>query len=307
MTTPAGTAGVPSTSDRDRIEADVTRDRIVELQLVPVRGNFDAAHLREVNRRIFQDMPGKGFNDVKPGQYRAEVPVGDWMKNRGLQTVPGNFFVAYSKIDAASQAKIDDVLKTANSVDLEKLETPEFTKKIAEVYGELVYLHPFADGNSRTLRTFTKQLANEAGYDLDWERFNRSTGSRDALYVARDKSVNAIAVPQMTNERSVMRIVSSIDRLSGNKDLDQILEGAARPLRAKAFEQQAPADALRAHPELEGAYRTLTAATSFARSLATNDQARFVAETRASIQTTLEAGKVPKSPRMKERDRGRER
>lgn len=308
MTTPAGTAGVPAPSDRERIEADVTRDRIVELQLVPVKGNFDAAHLREVNRRIFQDMPGKGFDDVKPGQYRPEVTSGDWMKNRGRETASGNFFVAYSPMNAASQAKIEAVLQDAKPAKLAQLDTQEFTKTIAKVYAELDYLHPFADGNSRTLRTFTKQLANEAGFELDWERFNRSAGTRDALYVARDKAVNAIAVPQMTNERSMMRIVGSMDRLEANKNLEQLLEGAARPLRAIAFEQQTAADALRKHPELEGSYKTLTAATRFSRTLENQaDQVKFVADTRAAIQARLETGQLPPPPLMKGRDQGRER
>jgi cell filamentation protein len=230
------------------------------------------------------------------------------MKNRGLETASGNFFVAYSPMNAASQAKIEDVLKDAKPAKLAQLDTPEFTKTIAKVYAELDYLHPFADGNSRTLRTFTKQLANEAGYELDWERFNRSAGTRDALYVARDKAVNAIALPQMTNERSMMRIVGSMDRLEANKNLEQILEGAARPLRAIAFEQLPAADALRKHPELEGAYKTLSAATSFSRTLANEaDQVRFVTDTRAAIQARLETGKLPPPPPMKERDQGRER
>ena len=311
MTTPAGTAGVPApSSDRERIEAVVTRDRIVELQLDPVKGNFDAAHLREVNRRIFQDMPGKGFDDVRPGQYRQQVPSsGDWMKNRGLTTAAGNFFVAYSPMNAASQAKIDEVLKEAKPAKLAALDPEQFTKTLAKVYAELDYIHPFADGNSRTLRTFTKQLANEAGYDLDWERFNRSVGTRDALYVARDKAVNAIALPRMQNERSMARIVGSMDRLKANKNLEQILEGAARPLRAVAFEREPATDAVKKHPELEGAYRTLTAATKFASSLELADQVKFVEQARASIQTTLNAGKLVPEPPMKkkERDQGHER
>ncbi|NHB88371.1 hypothetical protein ACSLVK_16940 [Photorhabdus tasmaniensis] len=42
---------------RQRLEADYTFKRVVELELDPVRGNFDAAHLKEVNWRIFQDLP----------------------------------------------------------------------------------------------------------------------------------------------------------------------------------------------------------------------------------------------------------
>lgn len=94
-----------------------------------------------------------------------------------------------------------------------------------------------ADGNSRTLRTFTKQLANAAGYELDWERFNCSASTRDALYIARDKAVNAIALPQMQNERSMMRIVGSLKRLDPFKNLAQLLQEAVRPLAHRGHDQ----------------------------------------------------------------------
>lgn len=58
-------------AQRQLLEARHTWQRLVELRVEPVRGNFDAAHLKEINRRIFQDLPGLGFADVTPGQYRA--------------------------------------------------------------------------------------------------------------------------------------------------------------------------------------------------------------------------------------------
>lgn len=226
----AGPVDIPAPHDRDRLEADATRGRIVELQLVPVQGDFDAAHLREVNRRIFQDLPALGFAEVTPGQYRPAVASGNWMKNRGLATMPGDFFVAYSPMDVAARVRIEEVLSHASPVHLGRLDTPAFTTAIAQVYAELDYLHPFADGNSRTLRTFTKQLAHAAGYELDWEQFNFSASTRDALYIARDKAVNAIALPQMRNERSMLRIVGSMKRLGSFKSLEQILQEAVRQL-----------------------------------------------------------------------------
>lgn len=100
-------AGKAMTPDqREQLEADYTFKRVVELELEPVRGNFDAAHLKEINRRIFQDLPGEGFNDVEPGDFRPPVPEGkDWMKNRGLSTVEGTFYVAYSRMDEAAKAR----------------------------------------------------------------------------------------------------------------------------------------------------------------------------------------------------------
>jgi cell filamentation protein len=43
----------------------------VELHLDPVRGRFDAARLKEINRRIFQDLSGYGYDQARPGEYRA--------------------------------------------------------------------------------------------------------------------------------------------------------------------------------------------------------------------------------------------
>lgn len=58
-------------------EGRYTRWRIIELEATLVAGCFDAAHLREVNRRIFQDLPGAGFDDVTPGAFRPPVPDGE--------------------------------------------------------------------------------------------------------------------------------------------------------------------------------------------------------------------------------------
>lgn len=84
-------------SEREWLEGLFTAHRIAELHLDPVRGKFDAAHLKEVNRRIFQDLPGLGFDDVTPGQYRWPVEAGnDWIKSRSLETVEASSNVTYS-------------------------------------------------------------------------------------------------------------------------------------------------------------------------------------------------------------------
>lgn len=68
-------------AQRQILEARHTFQRIVELRVEPVEGVFDATHLKEINRRIFQDLPGLGFPDATPGQYRPPVPNGnDWIE-----------------------------------------------------------------------------------------------------------------------------------------------------------------------------------------------------------------------------------
>ncbi len=249
---------------REELEGRFTRWRITELEASPVAGNFDAAHLKEVNRRIFQDLPGAGFDDVTPGEFRKSVPDGlDWMKQRALSTVDGPFHVAYSRMDDAATAQLDKALEAAKPDELRGLKTPEFTARLAKIYAELDYVHPFSDGNSRTLRTFTQQLAKESGYELDWERFGRNAVGRDLLYIARDLSVNELAKPHVQHENTMRKILHTQDRLEGNRALPDLLRDAVRPSRAVAFERMTEADALQEHPELKEAFKTLHAASVY--------------------------------------------
>jgi cell filamentation protein len=281
---------------RQQLEANYTFKRIVELELDPVRGNFDAAHLKEVNRRIFQDLPGAGFVDVTPGEFRKPVPDGlDWIRQRGLSTVDGPFYVAYSRMDEAATTRLDKALEGVKSDELRSLKTPEFTARLAKIYAELDYVHPFSDGNSRTLRTFTKQLAKEAGYEVDWERFGRSDIGRDLLYIARDRSVNALAKPHVQHKNTLREILHTQDRLDGNRDLPDLLRDAVRPCRAVAFEQMSEQEALKAHPELQEAYKTMhTAAAYFASKMPgkPNAQEAGIQLVMNHVQNCLNAGET---------------
>jgi cell filamentation protein len=287
-----------SKGQRDQLEADLTFPRIVELELDPVQGKFDALHLKEINRRIFQDLSGAGLTDVTPGHYRPASPAGkDWYKNRGLSVAKTEtFFVSYSRMDASAQFRLDTLLQSVDPVELAKLQTKEFTAAIAELYVELDYLHPFSDGNSRTLRTFTRQLAHQAGYNIEWDRFNKSEGGRDVLYIARDLSVNALAEPHLQDHGTRVAIATSVSMLAGNRTLSDLLRDAVRPLRAIAFEQLPERDALEDHPELVEAYKTLHAAAAhFKQALPMDASAREKAMRRAKqkIVERLNEGDTP--------------
>ncbi len=107
--------------------------------------------------------------------------------------------MAYSAMNSVARAQLETVLKRAVPESLAELGPEKFVQQLAEIYVNLDYLHPFLDGNSRTLRSFTRQLARGAGYELDWSVFNASPIARDMLYIARCKSVNTLALPQKGN------------------------------------------------------------------------------------------------------------
>jgi cell filamentation protein len=166
-------------------------------------------------------------------------------------------------MDRKARQRMDAVLAANHPTKLVGLKTEKFADRLADMYAELDFIHPFAEGNSRTLRTFSRQLAEAAGFDLPWHRFGASPAGRDLVYVARDISVNTLARKGATRPDTLRAIVHSLDTLHGNRSLQDLVRGAMRPARAVAFAELSEIEALGLHPELGEAYATLRAAASY--------------------------------------------
>jgi cell filamentation protein len=72
---------------------------------------------------------------------------------------------------------------------LVNLSPQTFAERTAHFYGELDAVHPFREGNSRTLRLFFSELARTAGYQLDWGILAAEERLREQLFAARDRAV----------------------------------------------------------------------------------------------------------------------
>lgn len=165
--------------------------RIKELARNPIQGAFDEAHLRAVHGYIFQDSP-----QHSPGKLRD--PARGHFKQRGLETQAQGHEVPYALRDQIDR-ELAPTLKALDGgrafAGKDVLETAE---SLAQLYGKLDYLHPFKEGNSRTLRAFTAQLTAVNGHKLDWNASNADGRSRDALYIARDIEVLKQHYPGIT-------------------------------------------------------------------------------------------------------------
>jgi cell filamentation protein len=274
--------------------------RIEELARNPVSGSFDIAHLKEINRRIFQDFPKHGFDDVTPGQFRP--PIGGfgaaYVKGRRLESVEGVFPVAYSKMDDEAQGKLAQTLEKAKPEKLALLDKPPFVKEMATIYASLDYAHPFPEGNSRTLREFTRTLAKESGYTLAWEKIGMTSLDHDRLYIARDRAVYPLAVDHVS-DRTLVAISSSVQRLKGNPDLDALLDSAIRPTRAVAFETKSEVDAIQQCPELKAVYdilKTLEATGRAQGTITDSNVDSFRARLHSNMVASLDTGKLPITP-----------
>jgi cell filamentation protein len=164
-----------SQADLNRFEADAVFLAFATFEARPIKGPFDAARLKETHRRIF----GK----VYPWAGEFRKGIGMMGKNRS------GFVVAYGPSENVPTALAEAFAKLKAEGNLEGLDSGRFASRLAFYYSELDAIHAFREGNSRTLRAFTSDLAQATGHRLEWARVGQTTEDRQRLYHARDLAV----------------------------------------------------------------------------------------------------------------------
>jgi cell filamentation protein len=156
-------------------EADAVASNIIELRRKPIKGPFNSKRLKETHRRI--------FGNVYPWAGEFRHGIGIMTKHRS------GFAVAYGPSENVPGALDETFAKLKAEGELKGLEATRFAARLAFYYGELDAIHAFREGNSRTLRAFTSDLATSAGHRLDWSRNGTAEEDRQRLYHARDVAV----------------------------------------------------------------------------------------------------------------------
>lgn len=186
---------------------------------------LDVKRLVAIHKSIFSDS-----RYYQPGEIRINE---EHARSRYIESEKKSYMVFYYKGEVTEQ-KIQDVLdefkKTILNSDM------SIGKKISWLYSSLDHLHPFEDGNSRTLREFTRQVADRVGYNLDWSKTNKEIHSREELYKARDLEVISRTFPTLSKDSlkyAGSNEIQAYDSLSflkeNSKSLDAIIENSLSP------------------------------------------------------------------------------
>lgn len=138
-------------------EAHLTALAARQLQLNPIRGNFDFEHLKEIHSKLFED-------------------VYEWAgKPRTVEMSKGaSIFCRVDYLESQAHRIFSDLGR-----DMEKWrvassrERKEIPAKLAEHLNEVNALHPFREGNGRTQKAFIGQVANEFGLEIRWDKMKR--------------------------------------------------------------------------------------------------------------------------------------
>jgi cell filamentation protein len=141
-------------TDSDKLKA--AEQEIVTNQTADILSEspvvFDLGYLLHVHRVLFDDIydfAGK-LRTVDIAKPDAKAPF------------------AYARFLASESKQVFGDLKSKKY--LIGLSKQDFVKEIASLAAELNALHPFREGNGRTIRLFLIMLADHAGYLLDYSQ-----------------------------------------------------------------------------------------------------------------------------------------
>lgn len=220
-------------------EGALTANRIIHLKEKPVKGNYDAEHLKAINRYLLQDIPM--YNG---GQYR--ISSGEHVRSRSINGGAESYVVHY-KHGGVSDKDINDAMRRFGKFDdVKQLPQAEVSQRLSKLYADLDHIHPFNEANSRTLRLYTEQVAKEVGYKLDWTKTNQNVNARDTLYMARDLEVSKRSHPDLTIDRmrdatrSQYEAYDTQKKLNGVKPLEAIFRENLTVERQQVMTRQSP-------------------------------------------------------------------
>jgi cell filamentation protein len=135
-------------AELDAVEKQITLLRGIQAEQETEFTDVDFDFYKELHRTLFSDL------------Y-------DWagcLRDINISK-KGTVFCRCEELEKIGCLKFERLKKMDN---YRNMETDEFLDEVTELYSDLNMLHPFREGNGRTLRLFVTLLVRNAGYDIDF-------------------------------------------------------------------------------------------------------------------------------------------
>ena len=136
-------------------------NRLLELQDKPINRNFDKYHLIEIHKYIFEDV----------------YPFAGDFRFVNMKKARGSFLTINTSQDI--DRYLDELFEDVEKELMHCRSKHDFAELLSKIYTELIYCHPFREGNGRTIREFIREFSiaksRELGIgdlELDWSIIN---------------------------------------------------------------------------------------------------------------------------------------
>ena len=134
----------------EKAEKMIVLAKLYDLRQNKIKGEFDKVHFINIHKYLFEDLYPFA------GKFRTENIAKDSFS-----------FAEWEFIDSELDRLL---LKLKEENFLNDLNKEDMAKKLAYYMSELNVLHPFREGNGRTIREFIRELAYKNGYILDYSK-----------------------------------------------------------------------------------------------------------------------------------------
>ncbi|MCH5185652.1 MAG: Fic family protein [Oscillospiraceae bacterium] len=154
-------------------ESNITYVKLFDIDKFAESCTFDTEHLKFLHRYIFED-------------------IYEWAGSfRTIPMVKGERVLGGDTVRYSLPENIADDLKSAisnlNNIDWSVLSIDETANVFARTIASIWQVHPFREGNTRSVITFATQFAYAHGFGMDKQLLRKSAGYvRDALVKASD-------------------------------------------------------------------------------------------------------------------------
>ena len=146
--------GIKDNTKLEEIEGAITLAKNANYKKNPIKGNFDFKHFCRIHKFLFEDIY----------EWAGKERQGGFMSKGKTVFVRSEYIVNAFK-EYYEKIKKDNFLK-----DLDK---EKFCEKLAFYMSEVNTIHPFREGNGRTTKLYFNQLANKAGYDIEFSKADK--------------------------------------------------------------------------------------------------------------------------------------
>lgn len=192
------------------------REYQLRIGAVELPHTYDAEHLRNIHRHLFQDVYDwageyRTVNMMKPGAARGFADAGSGEVDRYLS----------------------DAARIVQRVDWPSLNRDDFGAAIADVYAHVNQAHPFREGNGRSTKLYLEHVAERSPFQLEYDKVPRDVWNRAAELSRPDlgsyKVVPASVVPvfrHIATERPTPQPTAAPKRAEPPKD--RSMRGAER-------------------------------------------------------------------------------
>ena len=191
--------GITDPLEWERVETAAIGQRLVELMQHSSSVRCDLEHLQVIHRHLVQDLYTWGG------------------RLRDTDTGPGGTGIAHARPEfiPAEAQRIFSAL--ADTDWLRGRDADAFSRGLAWAWGETTALHPFRDVNTRSQFVFFTQLAEQAGWVVDWSLVDVMlfAHARTVAIVGDESGIDALIFPTLLRVDDADRRDEARDRAAG--------------------------------------------------------------------------------------------